>query len=242
MSTAVNYYQHLDHLDHPSSRGMAENLRRQQSDEESMISSEFEGKSFPYRLFSLISNTRYDSVIRWCPNGDMVIFPNELAFEYQVLQNENKRVFKTRKMKSFVRQLNLYGFHKVAVEKNVELMNFYRNLDERPESIFEHRMGHFKRDHPELLEFVRRTVRETKGAGRNVKNLPPRAPRKNVKRNLTFSPQLEQFTSQVPQQQKYNEEIDRFQQVKSEMLPLSAWPYFEVANARTFLHGTNTVR
>ena len=197
------------------------------------VSSDFEGKSFPYRLFSLISNIRYHKVIRWCPNGDMVIFPNELDFEIQVLQNENNRVFKTRKMKSFVRQLNLYGFHKVAVEKNEHLRNFYRDLNRRPESIFEHRNGYFKRDRPELLKNVKRTVKETKAAVRNVKNLPPPAPRKNVKRKLTFSPQIEQFTSQ-------NEEIDRFQQVKSEMmqLPTWTWPYFEVANARTFLHGT----
>ena len=130
-----------------------------------IIFHEFEGKSFPYRLFSLLNNPLYDEVIRWCPDGDCIIFPDEVEFESRVLQTEERRLFKTRKMKSFVRQLNLYGFHKVTLEKNEGLMKYYRDSDRRfwPDAIFEHRYGHFKKSHPELLEYVRRTVKVPPG-------------------------------------------------------------------------------
>jgi len=115
----------------------------------------YQGQSFPFRLWHLINDPNYDDVLHWSHDGNYVIFPDERAFLYRVLLKQENRIFITQEMKSFVRQLNLYGFHKVQLEKD-ESFFYLRNKDKSmwPEAVFSHPF--FKRARPELLEHVKR--------------------------------------------------------------------------------------
>ena len=91
----------------------------------------------------MVNCTSFDDVVRWSPDGTAIVFPNEDLFVFKVLKRQHEKIFKTESLKSFVRQLNLYGFRKVQSDRD--------GIENEPEDVcmFEH--DHFVRGRPELL-------------------------------------------------------------------------------------------
>ena len=71
-------------------------------------------KSFLLSLFDMLNDTNYKEIIYWSSKGDSIIIEDVDKFSNIVLPN----FFIHNKYSSFVRQLNVYGFH-----KNREFLN-----------------------------------------------------------------------------------------------------------------------
>ncbi|XP_047571787.1 heat shock transcription factor, X-linked isoform X7 [Lutra lutra] len=67
---------------------------------------------FPKKLWAIVNSTQFASI--WWAKDGTCIGINEKLFQKEVLEREGPdKVFETDCMKSFVRQLNLYGFSKL---------------------------------------------------------------------------------------------------------------------------------
>lgn len=75
---------------------------------------------FPQKLWHIINRCE-SGAISWGSTGCTVILDYK-KFQDEYLSNEEK-IFKTNNMTSFIRQLNMYGFRKVATHKS-EVLNF----------------------------------------------------------------------------------------------------------------------
>ncbi|EIM89636.1 uncharacterized protein STEHIDRAFT_51307, partial [Stereum hirsutum FP-91666 SS1] len=108
---------------------------------------------FLQKLYELLNDPTNNDLIRWSDNGD----------SFFVLDNERfrdvlGRWFKHQKFPSFVRQLNMYGFHKIPhlqhgtlkSDSETELWNF-----EHP---------NFLRGQPDLLCLIQRKKQANQGA------------------------------------------------------------------------------
>ncbi|KAL2761305.1 heat shock transcription factor, X-linked member 3, partial [Daubentonia madagascariensis] len=107
------------------------------------------GLSFPRKLWMIVENDAFQSV-RWSDDGDTVVIEEDL-FQREILRRRGaERIFETDSLKSFIRQLNLYGFSKIRPSNssvrspggNKRLM-IYCN-------------SNFQRDKPELLENIQK--------------------------------------------------------------------------------------
>ena len=110
----------------------------------------FEGQSFPFRLWFLVNHEFYDDVIKWSDDGNYIIIMSEGRFEDKVLIEPPDRIFKTTNIKSFIRQLNLYGFHKVQLDKDQNFSHLdVKDKSNWPEIVFAHSC--FRRSRQDLL-------------------------------------------------------------------------------------------
>ncbi|TFY57090.1 hypothetical protein EVJ58_g7235 [Rhodofomes roseus] len=100
---------------------------------------------------STINDPRNDELIRWSENGDSFYVLNHERFAREVLG----RWFKHQKFTSFVRQLNMYGFHKIPHLQQGVLKS---DTDTEPWN-FEH--PHFHRGQPDLLCLIQRKKQPT---------------------------------------------------------------------------------
>lgn len=66
---------------------------------------------FPYVLWRIV-NECTSGAIRWAPNGNSILIDLN-RFEKQYLASDSF-YFKTKKILSFIRQLNIYGFTKIS--------------------------------------------------------------------------------------------------------------------------------
>ena len=70
------------------------------------------GLSFPGKLWRIVEDAAFTSV-HWNDEGDMVVIEADL-FQTEVLQRRGaEQIFETESIKSFIRELNLYGFSKI---------------------------------------------------------------------------------------------------------------------------------
>ena len=97
---------------------------------------------FPEKLWYLVDRPAFNDVIHWSPDGTAIVMYDEL-FVLKILKRQHDKIFKTESLKSFVRQLNLYGFRKVQSDR--ESMG----NDLEVVSLYEHE--YFVRGRPELL-------------------------------------------------------------------------------------------
>ncbi|CAB3378242.1 Hypothetical predicted protein [Cloeon dipterum] len=109
--------------------------------------------AFLAKLWKLVEANEFDKLICWSENGDSFIIHNQAQFCRELLP----LYYKHNNMASFVRQLNMYGFHKKV---NVESGGLKVDRDEME---FAHPF--FVRDQPQLLERIKRKIAETGRGG-----------------------------------------------------------------------------
>ena len=106
--------------------------------------------TFLAKLWKMVNDPTTDDRICWSPTGNSFIIQDQVQFWYDLLP----MYYRHNNMSSFVRQLNIYGFHKMS---SVE--NGTSDLD-KEEIQFYH--PNFQRDKPELLQHIKRKVNSTR--------------------------------------------------------------------------------
>ncbi|ORX50507.1 hypothetical protein DM01DRAFT_1337682 [Hesseltinella vesiculosa] len=101
---------------------------------------------FLNKVFNMVQDPSTDDLIRWADDGKSFFVVRHEDFARTVLP----RFFKHSNFSSFVRQLNMYGFHKVP-----HLQHGVLHSDNDAE-LWEFSNPHFQRNHPELLLLVAR--------------------------------------------------------------------------------------
>ena len=90
-------------------------LKRPRASQDALPPREGEGRRrlpFPKKLWAIVNSARFASV--WWASDGTCIGINEKLFQKEVLERDGPdKVFKTDSMKSFVRQLSLYGFSRL---------------------------------------------------------------------------------------------------------------------------------
>ncbi|KAH9952061.1 hypothetical protein B0H21DRAFT_11869 [Amylocystis lapponica] len=110
---------------------------------------------FLQKLYEIVNDPKNSELIRWSENGDSFFVLNHERFAREVLG----RWFKHQKFTSFVRQLNMYGFHKIPHLQQGVLRS---DTDTEPWH-FEH--PHFHRGQPDLLCLIQRKKQPAHGGG-----------------------------------------------------------------------------
>ncbi|ORX58881.1 hypothetical protein DM01DRAFT_1283137 [Hesseltinella vesiculosa] len=101
--------------------------------------------TFVHKLYNMVLDDQYQHLIAWSYSGSSFIVCNILDFSKDVLPKH----FKHNNFSSFVRQLNMYGFHKVNKSPRG-----HRTLAEN--QIWEFSHAKFLRDRQDLLEEIKR--------------------------------------------------------------------------------------
>lgn len=110
--------------------------------------------AFVSKLWTLVEAQATNHLICWSQDGCSFLVQDEQRFSKEVLP----LYFKHSNMTSFVRQLNMYGFHKVLhVDSGLHKAESQINCVE-----FQHE--DFQRDQPHLLGLIRRKVSVSRGA------------------------------------------------------------------------------
>ena len=89
----------------------------------------FKTETFLLKLTQILNKTKYSSAIHWSDDGKAIIISNINDFTNNVIP----KYFKHCNYESFVRQLNMYNFHKLRSKRN------------QSEHVFQHEL--FTRDH-----------------------------------------------------------------------------------------------
>ncbi|KTW30555.1 uncharacterized protein T551_01838 [Pneumocystis jirovecii RU7] len=102
--------------------------------------------AFLNKLYNMVSDSASDTLIKWSASGEsfLVLRPEQVA------KHILPRFFKHHNFSSFVRQLNMYGFHKVPHLQHGVLES------DSPNEILEFSNPNFLRDQPDLLCLVTR--------------------------------------------------------------------------------------
>ncbi|KAG1462000.1 hypothetical protein G6F56_005609 [Rhizopus delemar] len=106
--------------------------------------------TFVHKLYNMVIDIQYQHLIAWNYTGLSFVVCNILEFSRDVLPKH----FKHNNFSSFVRQLNMYGFHKVNKSPKG-----HRTLAEN--QIWEFSHSKFIKDRPDLLEEIKRKTLET---------------------------------------------------------------------------------
>ncbi|KAJ2583734.1 Heat shock transcription factor, partial [Coemansia sp. RSA 1836] len=102
---------------------------------------------FLNKLYRMVDDGSSDDLIRWSEDGNSFVVLRHEEFAKEVLP----RFFKHSNFSSFVRQLNMYDFHKVPHLQQGGL------IADGPEAeSWEFSNGNFQRGQPDLLHFIRR--------------------------------------------------------------------------------------
>ena len=94
---------------------------------------------FLTKLFQIVSNLATDQAIIWTPKGDSFVITDPETFARDILPT----YFKHNNIRSFIRQLNTYGFRKrTNISSSDEHLEFFHEK--------------FRRDEPNLLTQIKR--------------------------------------------------------------------------------------
>ncbi|NXS34243.1 HSF5 protein, partial [Pomatostomus ruficeps] len=128
--------------------------------------------TFPVKLWLLVNSPSVHSV-RWDARGEG-LFIDQGLFEQEVLSTapaaaEEEELFKTKNFGSIVRQLNLYGFHKLTVNLAGSAVGSGPRPATAggdasyPEGRLHHFWNpHFRYDRPDLLVKIKRLTKANK--------------------------------------------------------------------------------
>ncbi|KAI9010903.1 HSF-type DNA-binding-domain-containing protein [Phycomyces nitens] len=106
--------------------------------------------TFVHKLYNMVIDSQYQHLIAWSYTGSSFIVCNIMEFSRDVLPKH----FKHNNFSSFVRQLNMYGFHKVNKSPRG-----HRTLAEN--QIWEFSHPKFLRDRADLLDDIKRKSMES---------------------------------------------------------------------------------
>lgn len=97
--------------------------------------------AFPKKLYSIVNNPNNQGIISWNKAGDQFIIHNPSEFSEKILSGSD---FVSSNYASFVRQLNIYDFHKVKNRIKDQSNTFCNKF--------------FLKDRPSLLRHIKRKV------------------------------------------------------------------------------------
>ncbi|CAO3648419.1 unnamed protein product [Mucor hiemalis] len=118
------------------------------------------GNTFVHKLYNMVVDKQYQHLIAWTYTGTSFIVCNITEFSRDVLPKH----FKHNNFSSFVRQLNMYGFHKVNKSPRG-----HRTLAEN--QIWEFSHSKFLRNRPDLLDEIKRKALETESVRRDTSDI-----------------------------------------------------------------------
>lgn len=121
-------------------------------------------------LSSMINDTRFQNRITWSPSGSSFFIYNAKAFANQVLPV----YFKHGNFSSFVRQLNMYGFHKINKSTTSSRQHHTQQHHQPPSpegDVWEFSHTQFMRDRSDLLPQIRRKTVDADGLRRESGDL-----------------------------------------------------------------------
>lgn len=111
--------------------------------------------AFLSKLWKIVNDPDIDHLICWSSDGRSFTIHNQAQFWYSLLP----AYYKHNNMSSFIRQLNMYGFHKLSSEGG--------GIDcDRDDLRFYH--PYFQQDQPNLLKLIKRKMASTKTTGTTV--------------------------------------------------------------------------
>ncbi|KAF3921393.1 hypothetical protein ABW21_db0200128 [Orbilia brochopaga] len=114
---------------------------------------------FVEKVATFVNDEHNHDIIRWSDDGDSFVVLDEDRFSKELIPG----VFKHNNFASFVRQLNMYNFHKKVGMTDGSLKASMDGQKARLE--YEHK--YFKRGHPDMLFLIEKpkTGRKSKGSG-----------------------------------------------------------------------------
>jgi len=101
---------------------------------------------FVLKLLSFVEDPKNFDLIRWSEKGDSFVVIDEDGFEKKLIPE----LFKHQKYASFVRQLNMYGFHKRVGLSD----NSMKASERKSKAPSEYHHQYFRRGHPSLLWLI----------------------------------------------------------------------------------------
>ncbi|KAI4099083.1 MAG: hypothetical protein LQ339_006156 [Xanthoria mediterranea] len=113
---------------------------------------------FVQKLSSFLDESRNTELIRWSESGDSFVVIDEEEFARTLIPE----LFKHKNYASFVRQLNMYGFHKKVGLSD----NSMRASERKNKSPSEYYNPYFKRGRPNLLWLIHKPNPPSRGGGR----------------------------------------------------------------------------
>ncbi|KAG5673575.1 hypothetical protein PVAND_003612 [Polypedilum vanderplanki] len=106
--------------------------------------------AFLAKLWRLVEDSDTNELISWSQDGKSFFIQNQAKFAKELLPLN----YKHNNMASFIRQLNMYGFHKITSIDNGGLKF------DKDEMEFSH--PYFQKGHPYLLEHIKRKIAHPK--------------------------------------------------------------------------------
>ena len=107
--------------------------------------------NFLLKLYQILENKEYKEIIEWSEDGKYFIIKNLHDFTENILP----KYYKHNNYSSFIRQLNMYDFHKRKGNPN--------------EHIFEHK--NFIKDRKDLLKLIKRKSKKEPNINNNINNI-----------------------------------------------------------------------
>ncbi|KAI9671171.1 MAG: stress-responsive transcription factor hsf1 [Caeruleum heppii] len=126
---------------------------------------------FVQKLSSFLDESRNTDLIRWSDDGDSFVVLDEDEFAKKLIPE----LFKHNNYASFVRQLNMYGFHKKVGLSD----NSMRASERKNKSPSEYHNPYFRRGHPDLLWLINKPKNPggvTHARGKQADSAPDESP------------------------------------------------------------------